>query len=452
MKKYGLILAFCLIPLTAYAAVTTHFNFNLPTVGGSTNQWGTLLNSNFTNVDTNLWNISGGLNVSVHSQSSATNITLTNQLASFQSITFTAASQKLILSAMNATNSMTVGGTISVYNAGSNAFSIYKQDGVTSIYSGLAAGQVVYLTLSNNSTANGTFTVTGPYISSVGTLALGTSTTSANPSVSGDLATGFYTPSAAALAATITGSQRWLLNSSGQTVTGNSSTTGAFNLTTTSAAGGSLNGLHSPTANALALETNGSDALFVTSSQSVGIGTSAPGAKLGVAGALNFTATVAASAGQTGLLSNAANTLEMVTTGSVGIKQFADGGVTVGSPTGASQGAGTINVTGCYVNGVACGGGGSSSITQNGYQTFASGLIIQWGYVTPGSTSANPVVFPTAFPNSCFSVTVTTAGVSDGKRSAGISSTCTTSGFSFYTGEGSAGNEAFPVYWMATGN
>ena len=39
----------------------------------------------------------------------------------------------------------------------------------------------------------------------------------------------------------------------------------------------------------------------------------------------------------------------------VGATFFNDGGVTIGSPTGASQGAGTLNVTGLYVNGVAVG-------------------------------------------------------------------------------------------------
>lgn len=37
-----------------------------------------------------------------------------------------------------------------------------------------------------------------------------------------------------------------------------------------------------------------------------------------------------------------------------------DGGITVGSPTGGSQGLGTINMGGCFVNGVACSTGGAA--------------------------------------------------------------------------------------------
>jgi Collagen triple helix repeat (20 copies) len=49
-----------------------------------------------------------------------------------------------------------------------------------------------------------------------------------------------------------------------------------------------------------------------------------------------------------------------------------------------------------------------SVISANGYQKFLSGLIIQWGTVTNGSTPPNPVdvsiTFPLAFPNACFGV------------------------------------------------
>lgn len=94
---------------------------------------------------------------------------------------------------------------------------------------------------------------------------------------------------------------------------------------------------------------------------------------------------------------------------------------------------------------------GSGSLTQNGYQNFAGGLLIQWGFSTPGSSGLTSIVFPIPFPANCFNVQVTVAGVSDGKRAAGVASTSTT-GFSFYTGEGGNGNQAFPAYWMAIGN
>ena len=42
----------------------------------------------------------------------------------------------------------------------------------------------------------------------------------------------------------------------------------------------------------------------------------------------------------------------------------------------------------------------SASIGSNGYQKLPSGLIIQWGYLVTGTTSAGNVVvtFPVAFP------------------------------------------------------
>lgn len=45
---------------------------------------------------------------------------------------------------------------------------------------------------------------------------------------------------------------------------------------------------------------------------------------------------------------------------------YHDAGVTVGSPTGGDQGAGTVNMQGCFVNGVACSTGGAAAGNPTG--------------------------------------------------------------------------------------
>lgn len=56
-----------------------------------------------------------------------------------------------------------------------------------------------------------------------------------------------------------------------------------------------------------------------------------------------------------------------------------DGGMTLGSPTGGSQGAGTINATGLYVNGVAAGGGGGGGYTLIAHSDGATGETCSFG-------------------------------------------------------------------------
>ena len=55
------------------------------------------------------------------------------------------------------------------------------------------------------------------------------------------------------------------------------------------------------------------------------------------------------------------------------------GGVTIGTPTGGAEGAGTLNMTGCFVNGVACGTGGSTA----------------WSAITGGTNSTAAMVVGT---------------------------------------------------------
>lgn len=62
------------------------------------------------------------------------------------------------------------------------------------------------------------------------------------------------------------------------------------------------------------------------------------------------------------------------------------GGLTVGSPTGGAQGAGTINATGLFVNGVAVASGGGGSVTSVNATSSVSGLSFSGGPITTSGT------------------------------------------------------------------
>ena len=62
------------------------------------------------------------------------------------------------------------------------------------------------------------------------------------------------------------------------------------------------------------------------------------------------------------------------------------GGLTVGSPTGGAQGAGTINATGLFVNGVAVSSGGGGSVTSVNASSSVSGLSFSGGPITSSGT------------------------------------------------------------------
>ena len=58
------------------------------------------------------------------------------------------------------------------------------------------------------------------------------------------------------------------------------------------------------------------------------------------------------------------------------ITDVASGGVTVGSPTGGQKGAGTINMTGCFINNVPCAAGSSTAFSSITGGTNASAAMV----------------------------------------------------------------------------
>lgn len=320
-KRLLVILLLCLIPLSMAYAATTHYSYSTPTVGGSQNTWGSTLNTIFGQIDGNIWSASGGTTIGLNAVTTGSNIALTNPISSVQNLAFTTTGKKVALPLMNATASPVAGGVIYFNNTGSNAFDIVASDNSTAVVTALAAGKSVSVQALTNSTSNGTFTTYGPYLSSVsGNISLGTAVSSANPAISTDATTGLYTPGAAQVAVSISGVQRLLWNSSGETIAGGVGMSGALNFTASSAV--PTNGVYSSAANAISLSTSGS-----------------------------MKATVAA-----------------------------DGGVTVGSPTGGSKGLGTVNIAGAgyYINGSLSTGGISNitgqTFTASGTYTPTSGM------------------------------------------------------------------------------
>lgn len=194
MRNKILLLLFALTIASPAFAATTHYSYNTPTVGGSQNTWGTLLNTIFNTIDSNIWSASGGMTAGVNAQSSAANITLTNPINSVQNITMSTTGKKLILPAMNVTSSMITGGQyLTVNNVGSNSFDVDAQDGTTGVLVGLAGGKSVQIQLLTNSTANGTFQTYGPYLTSVsGNVSLGTSAAASNPANATAANTGLF--------------------------------------------------------------------------------------------------------------------------------------------------------------------------------------------------------------------------------------------------------------------
>lgn len=115
------------------------------------------------------------------------------------------------------------------------------------------------------------------------------------------------------------------------------------------------------------------------------------GATLGATGSGSITATSVPASGITGqvVVSNGGTGLSSLLAGTVPmgagtaafasseITDVASGGVTVGSPTGGQKGPGTINMTGCFINNVACASGSAPSFSAitSGTNTSAAMLV-----------------------------------------------------------------------------
>ena len=432
MKKLLTLLTVCLLWATPALCdtTTTYYSLDQPSIGSIS--WGLNVNSNFATIDTDLWKASNGTTISVNAPSaSSSTIVLTNPIASVQSLSFSTTGQSVQLPAANATKSPIAGGGVRITNAGSNAFGVLEADGSTVLVSSITAGQSVTLLPLSNSTTNGTWYVAGPYLSSVGTLSLGTTTTGANPAVSGNQSYGFYTPSGVDIAATINGVETWLVNSAGTSVAGNESVSKALSFTASTAAATGITGVHSTVANSLALETTGADALTVTATQSVGVGTTAPDQQLTVVGSIHST-----------------------TSGF----EFPNG-ITVNSTSGISPTAATTTGNMASAALVATNSHGdlyaaslANSITTNGYQTLPGGIIIQWGSLSIADSSTSAVSFPLTFPNNVFSVTFGNYGNGGGTTTFWgayqITSGPTISGFSVT----SHADNTNTFSWIAVGN
>lgn len=383
-------------------STSTHYSLTSPAIGNTTN-WGLTTNANWVTIDNYLWNASGGMVVGVNAPSSGTTITLSNPINNVQNVTLTAGSQALVLPPMNATSSPVAGGVIYINNVGSHAFEIFANDGSTIVLNSLGTGQSVAVQVTSNNTMNGTFGVYGPYISSVGTLPLGTSASNANPARSGDVTTGLFSDGAGLTEIASGGTKEVTVGSTGVIFAPNVGIGTATFANPLSVYGGASIGTSYPNA---AAPTNG---LVVQGN--VGIGTSVASAPLTVIGTATISGAVTLAGGGT-------TTTQAVNTSNASISSTA------------------------FAN-------PASSVNANGYVEFPSGVIMEWGSGNISGGNAN-VTFPIAFPSGCFSFTATpggvptvTPGISLGYNSCGTSSVALHSGFS---------SDSFPFTWMAVGN
>lgn len=96
------------------------------------------------------------------------------------------------------------------------------------------------------------------------------------------------------------------------------------------------------------------------------------------------------------------------------------GGVTVGSPTGGNQGAGTINMQGCFVNGVACSTGGASGANPTGTVGLtavngSAGTYMRSDAAPPLSQAISPIWTGMHMFNGANTTSVATSGVNLGQ-------------------------------------
>ena len=97
--------------------------------------------------------------------------------------------------------------------------------------------------------------------------------------------------------------------------------------------------------------------------------------------------------------------------------------------------------------------GTNQLVSQNGYQKFPGGIIIQWGYtsVSASDAGANTVTFPIPFPNAVFTCTVNSQRASSGSGGNNFVSSLTNTGVIFQLDwDPPAGIRA--GYWIAIGH
>lgn len=90
------------------------------------------------------------------------------------------------------------------------------------------------------------------------------------------------------------------------------------------------------------------------------------------------------------------------------IADVASGGVVVGAPTGGQKGAGTINVQGCFINGVACASGGATAFSAITGGTNTSAAMLVGTGASLGATGSGSIA-ATAMPTTGLTGTLAAA-------------------------------------------
>lgn len=185
--------------------------------------------------------------------------------------------------------------------------------------------------------------------------------------------------------------------------------TGSGAITATAAPLGGISGFGTGVGAALAGNVGSAGAPVVNGgalgTPSSGVGTNLTGTASGLTAgsvpASGITGQVSVGSGGTGIATLPAGAVPMgAGTSPFAVSEISDtgsGGMTVGSPTGGQKGAGTINVTGCFINNVACASGSAPSFSAvtSGTNTSAA-MIVGTGASMAASGSGS--IIATAAP------------------------------------------------------
>lgn len=243
---------------------------------------------------------------------------------------------------------------------------------------------------------------------------VGVSTMTWNPIVTGTITSGVTTFSAGTTGFTPSTATSGVVTLAGTLAVAN----GGTGQTTASAAINAL--LPTQTSNSgKYLTTNGSAASWATVASGTGTVTS-----------------VATGTGLTGGPITTSGTIS-VATGGITDTQLASNAVTTAKIAASAVTAAKID------NMILTSGGANAS---NGNQTLPGGYVMQWGNFTPPGSSAT-LTFPTAFPNYCFNVVLTTgkSGTGGVASSHAIASAPTKTSVALNTNAGEV------CYWFAVG-